>query len=240
MRAVVDQAVERGEPIAGLTASEATIYRRFGFGVATRFQTAVGRHPPPAPRRGAQSGASTTGAGGRAGASCASPPPTEATSAPAGPVGPVVAAVTGRARPQPRLLGGARPRPRGGPRRRHRPLRGGPRRRRRRARRRRHVPAAMELVLRRRTTSWPIERRGRHVRRRRGPRCCATSSHVDLVTRVEWHAAPVDHPLRWWLADPRALMRDAGAATTSGCVRWTSPDACRPAATRRPTRWSSR
>jgi predicted acetyltransferase len=39
MRAVVDQAVERGEPIAGLTASEATIYRRFGFAVATRFQT---------------------------------------------------------------------------------------------------------------------------------------------------------------------------------------------------------
>jgi predicted acetyltransferase len=39
MRAVVDQAVERGEPVAGLTASEATIYRRFGFGVATRYQT---------------------------------------------------------------------------------------------------------------------------------------------------------------------------------------------------------
>jgi predicted acetyltransferase len=39
MRAVVDQAVERGEPVAGLTASEGTIYRRFGFGVATRFQT---------------------------------------------------------------------------------------------------------------------------------------------------------------------------------------------------------
>ncbi len=39
MRAVVDQGVERGEPVAGLTASEATIYRRFGFGVATRFQT---------------------------------------------------------------------------------------------------------------------------------------------------------------------------------------------------------
>lgn len=38
MAAVVDQAVERDEPIAGLTASEAVIYRRFGFGVATRFQ----------------------------------------------------------------------------------------------------------------------------------------------------------------------------------------------------------
>jgi predicted acetyltransferase len=38
MGAVLDQAVERDEPLAGLTASEATIYRRYGFGVATRFQ----------------------------------------------------------------------------------------------------------------------------------------------------------------------------------------------------------
>ncbi len=29
--------------------------------------------------------------------------------------------------------------------------------------------------------------------------------HVDLVTRVGWHAAPVDHPLRWRAADPRAV-----------------------------------
>ena len=28
---------------------------------------------------------------------------------------------------------------------------------------------------------------------------------VDLVTRVEWFAAPLDHPVRWWIADPRAL-----------------------------------
>jgi predicted acetyltransferase len=39
MGAVLDQAVERGEPLAGLTASEATIYRRYGYGVATRYQT---------------------------------------------------------------------------------------------------------------------------------------------------------------------------------------------------------
>jgi predicted acetyltransferase len=39
MAAVVDQAVERGEPVAGLTASEGGIYRRFGFGVAARFQS---------------------------------------------------------------------------------------------------------------------------------------------------------------------------------------------------------
>jgi predicted acetyltransferase len=36
MDAVLDQAIERGEPLAGLTASEAGIYRRFGFGVASR------------------------------------------------------------------------------------------------------------------------------------------------------------------------------------------------------------
>jgi predicted acetyltransferase len=38
IEAVHDQAVERGEPLAGLTASEGGIYRRFGYGVATRFQ----------------------------------------------------------------------------------------------------------------------------------------------------------------------------------------------------------
>src|SRR5918997_1713898 len=41
MAAVIDQALERGEPLAGLTASEATIYRRFGFGVAARYQAAT-------------------------------------------------------------------------------------------------------------------------------------------------------------------------------------------------------
>lgn len=39
MEALVDQAVERGEPLAGLTASEGTIYRRYGYGVAAGFQT---------------------------------------------------------------------------------------------------------------------------------------------------------------------------------------------------------
>ena len=38
IESVHDQAVERGEPLAGLTASEGGIYRRFGYGVATRFQ----------------------------------------------------------------------------------------------------------------------------------------------------------------------------------------------------------
>lgn len=38
LAAIADQAVQRGEPLAGLTASEGGIYRRFGYGVATRFQ----------------------------------------------------------------------------------------------------------------------------------------------------------------------------------------------------------
>jgi predicted acetyltransferase len=37
--ALEDHARDRGEPLAGLTASEATIYRRFGYGVATRFHS---------------------------------------------------------------------------------------------------------------------------------------------------------------------------------------------------------
>ncbi|HYZ99249.1 MAG TPA: GNAT family N-acetyltransferase [Acidimicrobiales bacterium] len=41
MGAVHDQALERGEPIAGLTASEGGIYRRFGYGVATRCHEVV-------------------------------------------------------------------------------------------------------------------------------------------------------------------------------------------------------
>ena len=38
IESVHDQAVERGEPLAGLTASEGGIYRRFGYGVASRYQ----------------------------------------------------------------------------------------------------------------------------------------------------------------------------------------------------------
>ncbi|HET6664948.1 MAG TPA: GNAT family N-acetyltransferase, partial [Acidimicrobiales bacterium] len=39
MEAVHDQALDRGEPVGGLTASEGGIYRRFGYGVATRYQS---------------------------------------------------------------------------------------------------------------------------------------------------------------------------------------------------------
>jgi predicted acetyltransferase len=38
MATILDQAIERGEPVAGLTASEGGIYRRFGYGVAARTQ----------------------------------------------------------------------------------------------------------------------------------------------------------------------------------------------------------
>ncbi|HET6952699.1 MAG TPA: GNAT family N-acetyltransferase [Acidimicrobiales bacterium] len=41
IEALHDQAIERGEPLAGLTASEGGIYRRFGYGVATRFHRLV-------------------------------------------------------------------------------------------------------------------------------------------------------------------------------------------------------
>jgi predicted acetyltransferase len=41
MGALLDQCVERGEPLAGLTASEAGIYRRYGYGVATRCHTTL-------------------------------------------------------------------------------------------------------------------------------------------------------------------------------------------------------
>jgi predicted acetyltransferase len=41
MGALLDQAIEREEPVAALTASEGGIYRRFGFGVSARYQTVV-------------------------------------------------------------------------------------------------------------------------------------------------------------------------------------------------------
>jgi predicted acetyltransferase len=62
IEAVHDQAVERGEPLAGLTASEGGIYRRFGYGVATRFQSVrvdarrSGEVPPPDGVAGTDSG----------------------------------------------------------------------------------------------------------------------------------------------------------------------------------------
>lgn len=54
MRWLHDDAAARGEPIAILTASEASIYRRFGYGVATeiasvRIPTAAVRFDPPLP-----------------------------------------------------------------------------------------------------------------------------------------------------------------------------------------------
>ncbi len=39
---LLDEAVEHGEPVAMLTASEASIYRRFGFGISTQSMTIEG------------------------------------------------------------------------------------------------------------------------------------------------------------------------------------------------------
>jgi predicted acetyltransferase len=67
MEAVHDQAIDRGEPIAGLTASEGTIYRRFGYGVATRFQSLSIDRPGPAEVESlAAGGADPAAAGGGA------------------------------------------------------------------------------------------------------------------------------------------------------------------------------
>ena len=61
LEAVHDQAGERGEPLAGLTASEGGIYRRFGYGVAARYHsvrvdTARSAEIPPVDGGGDQGG----------------------------------------------------------------------------------------------------------------------------------------------------------------------------------------
>jgi predicted acetyltransferase len=67
MEAVHDQALERGEPVAGLTASEGGIYRRFGYGVATRYQSlsidrpGVAEVEPPNGDRGGPAAADRSG-----------------------------------------------------------------------------------------------------------------------------------------------------------------------------------
>jgi predicted acetyltransferase len=203
MRAVVDQAVERDEPIAGLTASEATIYRRFGFGVATRFQTLAvdtGRLYLAEARRGDRTG--QRAADGPARLHLASA--TEASS--------VLPALWERCwRRSPGELSrnpaywaaldvdpeedrdGATERfvvvhtgDTGEPdgvasyRLRWNWRSGGD-----------NVVAIEDVVA----TSDAVE-----------AELLSYLLHVDLISRVEWDAAPVDHPLRWWAADPRAVM----------------------------------
>jgi predicted acetyltransferase len=203
MRAVVDQAVERGEPVAGLTASEATIYRRFGFGVATRFQTlsvdnrrlrlaeavvgdrGVGREPAADPSRLRL-----------------------ASAADAASLLPTLWARSWRRSPGElsrnagywAALDLDPEEDRDGATARfvvvHADAAGEP-------------DGAASYRL-----QWKWASGGDNVLAVED--VVATSDaveaallryllDVDLVNRVEWHAAPVDHPLRWWLADPRAV-----------------------------------
>ena len=201
MRAVVDQAVERGDPIAGLTASEATIYRRFGFGAATRFQTlsvdSRRLHLAEARSRGAGHRAADDGGRLRFG--------------PADEVGALLPTLWARSwRRSPGELDRTpaywaahdldTEEDRDGATARFVVV---------------HVDEAGEpdgaATYRLKWGSFTEENNLLAVES-----VIATTDevesallryllHVDLVTRVEWHAAPVDHPLRWWLADSRAL-----------------------------------
>jgi len=202
MRAVVDQAVERGEPVAGLTASEATIYRRFGFGVATRFQTlSVDR------RRLLLAEAR----GGQPAGRPATDEPVRLHLASAAEANAVLPALWARcwnrsAGELSRSAGyweaiGLDPEE--------------------------DRDGATERFVVVHTDQSGEPDGAASYRLRWGWRSgsdnvlaiedvAATSDaveaelldylvHVDLVTRVDWHAAPVDHPLRWWVPDPRAV-----------------------------------
>jgi predicted acetyltransferase len=203
MRAVVDQAVERGEPVAGLTASEATIYRRFGFGVATRFQTlsvdnrrlrlaeavvgdrGVGREPAADPSRLRL-----------------------ASAADAASLLPTLWARSWRRSPGELSRNAGYwaavdldpEEDRDGATARfvvvHADAAGEP-------------DGAASYRL-----QWNWASGGDNVLAVEdvvAPSDAVEAAllryllDVDLVNRVEWHAAPVDHPLRWWLADPRAV-----------------------------------
>ena len=201
MRAVVDQAVERGEPIAGLTASEATIYRRFGFGAATRFQTlSVDTRRlllAEARSRGTDEGA-VDDRGSLRFASA-----DEATT--------LLPALWARSwRRSPGELGRTpgywaaldldTEEDRDGATARFVVV---------------HVDDAGDpdgaATYRLRWGSFTEEKNLLAIESVIATTDAVESAllryllHVDLVTRVEWHAAPVDHPIRWWLADARAL-----------------------------------
>ena len=173
-RAVVDQAVERGEPIAGLTASE-----------ATSTGGSASASPPASRRCRSTAGACGWPRRGRRRAP-AGPPRRAGAAAPrdrrrgrraaARAVGAELAAHAGRAQPQRRVLGRDRPRPRGGPRRGQRPLRRRPRGRGRRARRRRRLPAEGGTRSSGGDDVAAHRGRGRRLATRSRRRCCATCS----------------------------------------------------------------
>jgi len=202
MRAVVDQAVERDEPVAGLTASEATIYRRFGFGVATRFQTlavdtgrlylAEARGGDPTGRRSADEPARLH----------------LASAAEASSLLPALWEQCWRRSPgelsrNPGYWEAIDLDPEED----------------------RDGATERFVVVHTGDTGEPDGAASYRLQwnwRSGGDNAVAIEDvvaasdaveaellsyllHVDLVTRVEWHAAPVDHPLRWWAADARAV-----------------------------------
>ena len=203
MRAVVDQAVERGEPVAGLTASEATIYRRFGFGVATRFQTVS------VDTRRLRLAEAAVGDRGVGRAPAGEPARLRlASAAEAATVLPDLWARSWRRSPGElsrnagywAALDVDPEEDRDGATARfvvvHADAGGEP-------------DGAASYRL-----QWNWASGGDNVLAVED--VVATSDaveaallryllDVDLVNRVEWHAAPVDHPLRWWVADPRAV-----------------------------------
>ena len=203
MRSVVDQAVERGEPLAGLTASEATIYRRFGFGAATRFQSLSIDS-----RRLQLAEASVGDAGVGREAPGAAPRLQLASPAEASSIMPDLWARAFRRSPgelsrSPSYWAAIDVDPEED----------------------RDGATARFVVLHRDPAGEPDGAASYRLQWRSGSAgenvlavedVVATSDtvetvllryllDVDLVTRFEWHAAPVDHPVRWWLADPRAL-----------------------------------
>lgn len=203
MRSVVDQAVERSEPLAGLTASEATIYRRFGFGAATRFQTLSIDS-----RRLQLAEARVGDAGVGREATDAAPRLHLASAAEASTVMPDLWARAFRRSPgelsrSPAYWAAVDVDPEED----------------------RDGATARFVVVHHDAAGEPDGAASYRLQWRWGSGgenllavddVVATSDaveavllryllDVDLVTRFEWHAAPVDHPLRWWLADPRAL-----------------------------------
>lgn len=202
MRAVVDQAVERGEPIAGLTASEATIYRRFGFGVATRFQSlsvdsrrlhlAEARRGDAAGRRAADEPVRLHLASATEASSvmptlwerCWRRSPGELSRSPAYWQALDVDPEEDRDGATERFVvvhtdDGGEP----------------------------DGAASYRLQWTWRTTGDNVLAIEDVVADSDAVEADLVDYllHVDLVTRVEWHAVPLDHPLRWRLADRRAL-----------------------------------
>lgn len=224
MDALVDQAIERGEPLAGLTASEGAIYRRFGYGVATRFQSVT-------VDRARSAEVVTPAATGRV---------RLVTEIEAATVVPGVWDRHWRRTPGElsRNAGWWRAETldpeseRDGASARYVVVHDGA------------DGVADGFAVYRVKQDWSPGSAGHELR---VVELAAADDaveaallryllDVDLVATVRWPAAPVDLPLRWRLVDPRAVGVTA-SATTCGSGRWTSPGASPPAATRARAAW---